>query len=95
MPSESSGWRSPAAYAYVEDLGASDLAWEWLRRNERYARDYATLLKAAADDASLKTALLDKWGLRFRGRSDAAGPAGPRLLGAADRSGGRASAGGA
>lgn len=81
MPSERSGWRSSAEYDYIEDLSASDLAWEWLRRNKRYAKDCATLSKAAPDDASLKKALLDKWGLRFRGRSEPPGPKGLRTLG--------------
>ena len=81
MPSERSGWRSSAEYDYVEDLSASDLAWEWLRRNKRYAKDYATLSKAAPDDASLKEALLDNWGLRFRGRSQPPGSKGLRTLG--------------
>ena len=91
MPSERSGWRSSAEYDYVEDLSASDLAWEWLRRNKRYAQDYATLSKAARDDVALKTALLDKWGLRFRGRSQASSFKGLRALGSPDRSlGGRA-----
>lgn len=94
MPSERSGWRSSAEYDYVEDLSASDLAWEWLRRNKRYAKDYATLSKAAPDDASLKEALLDKWGLRFRGRSQPPGSKGPRTLGPPDRFlGGRAAGG--
>ncbi len=91
MPSERSGWRSSAEYDYVEDLSASDLAWEWLRRNKRYAKDYATLSKPAPDDASLKEALLDKWGLRFRGRSQSPGCKGLHTLGPPDRSlGGRA-----
>jgi hypothetical protein len=67
MPSDQSGWRSTAEYDYVEYLSASDLAWEWLRRNKRYSMDYATLSKAATDNASLKTAFLKKWRLRFRG----------------------------
>ena len=94
MPSERSGWRSSAEYDYVEDLNASDLAWEWLRRNKRYAKYYATLSKAAPDDASLKDALLDKWGLRFRGRSQPPGSKGPRTLGPESGSfGGRAAEG--
>ena len=94
MPSERSGWRSSAEYDYVEDLSASDLAWEWLRRNKRYAQDYATLSKAAPDDAALKEALLDKWGLRFRGRSQPPGSKGPRTLGPKGGSlGGRAAEG--
>ncbi|MFG6569940.1 transcriptional regulator domain-containing protein, partial [Sulfitobacter sp. 1A13679] len=73
---------------------ASDLAWEWLRRNKRYAKDYATLSKAAPDDAPLKEALLDKWGLRFRDRSQPPGSKGLRTLGPPDRSlGGRAAEG--
>jgi len=86
MPSDQSGWRSTAGYDYVERLGASDLAWEWLRRNKHYAQDYATLSKAAPDDVALKTALLDKWGLRFRGRSQASGAKSLRALGSPDRS---------
>lgn len=94
MPSDRSGWRSSADYDYVERLGASDLAWEWLRRNKHYAQDYATLSKAAPDDASLRQALLDKWGLRFRGRSQPPGAKGLRALGSPDRSfGGRAAEG--
>ena len=87
MPSDESGWRSTAGYDYVERLGASDLAWEWLRRNKHYAQDYATLSKAAPDDVALKTALLDKWGLRFRSRSDIASTKDQRALGSPDRSG--------
>lgn len=94
MPSDRSGWRSTADYDYVERLGASDLAWEWLRRNKHYAIDYATLSKAAPDDASLKQALLDKWGLRFRGRSQPPGAKSLRALGSPNRSlGGRVAEG--
>ena len=94
MPSDRSGWRSTADYDYVERLCASDLAWEWLRRNKHYAQDYATLSKAARDDVALKTALLDKWGLRFRGRSQPPSSKGLRALGPPDRSlGGRAGEG--
>lgn len=92
MPSDRSGWRSTAEYDYVEDLSASDLAWEWLRRNKRYSKDYATLSKAATDNASLKTAVLKKWRLRFRGRSDADSTKGLRFLGSWCRSGGRTAA---
>ncbi|WP_369817377.1 MULTISPECIES: transcriptional regulator domain-containing protein [Actibacterium] len=94
MPSDQSGWRSTADYDYVERLGASDLAWEWLRRNKHYAKDYATLSKAAPDDASLRQALLDKWGLRFRGQSKAPGSKSLRALASSHRSlGGRAAEG--
>ena len=51
MPSDPTGWLSSAGYDYVHDLTASDLAWEWLRRNKNYAKDYAALVRAGADTA--------------------------------------------
>jgi hypothetical protein len=35
-----SDWRSPAVYAYVSDLDPSGFAWEFLRRNPEYRREY-------------------------------------------------------
>lgn len=81
MPSEPTGWRSSAGYDYVRDLTASDLAWEWLRRNKDYAQDFATLAKAGAD-TERTAALLEPWGLRFRGGSGTSGPTSARVLAA-------------
>jgi hypothetical protein len=81
MPSEPTGWRSSAGYDYVRDLTASDLAWEWLRRNKDYAQDFATLAKAGAD-SERAAALLEPWGLRFRGGPGTPRPASPRVLAA-------------
>jgi hypothetical protein len=39
MP-QASNWRSPEAYAYLNELTPADLAWEFLRRNPEYIRDY-------------------------------------------------------
>ncbi|WP_438590756.1 transcriptional regulator domain-containing protein, partial [Escherichia fergusonii] len=33
MTPDASGWRSSERYAHVADMTASDVAWEWLRRN--------------------------------------------------------------
>ncbi|MEH3046668.1 transcriptional regulator domain-containing protein [Sphingomonas adhaesiva] len=65
-----SGWRSPTEYARAETLSASDLGWEWLRRNEDYSRDYDTFAASASDvDAGAMTELIgERWGLRFRRR---------------------------
>ena len=40
--SRSSAWRASAAYLYVLRLDRSCLAWEYLRRNPRYAADWQT-----------------------------------------------------
>lgn len=58
-------WQASETYEYVNNIPAAGLAWEFLRRNEDYNRDYAELMsqKRAAKDQ------LDHfsthWGLRF------------------------------
>jgi hypothetical protein len=76
MPSRD--WRSAAAYAEPENASALDLAWEFLRRNPRYVRDWEELDDARPDDPG--DAVAERWGLRFPGRSDARrAPSGRRL----------------
>ncbi len=67
MPSRD--WRSAAAYADLESASARDLAWEFLRRNPRYVRDWEQLDDTGPDDAAESVA--ERWGLRFPGRPDA------------------------
>ena len=43
MTPDASTWRSSAEYDHLDALTASDLAWEWLRRNEAYDADFETL----------------------------------------------------
>ncbi|MFD1797064.1 transcriptional regulator domain-containing protein [Paracoccus aurantiacus] len=85
MPHDPSGWRSSAGYDHVEDLTASDLAWEWLRRNDDYAADYRALNEAQEEGAPTLAQMRDRWGLRFPARSvpGTSGRAG--LLGARGR----------
>lgn len=40
MTPDASTWRSKAEYEHLDALTASDLAWEWLRRNEAYDADF-------------------------------------------------------
>ena len=68
MP-EASQWRSSAPYDYIDELTASELAWEWLRRNEAYRRDYAVFSIAGADQNASAASIRERWGVRFPGRS--------------------------
>ena len=63
-------WRSEAAYAYLHDLKTAELAWEFLRRNPKYRRDYRTAADATADQAEQ---LIAQWGLRFPDQSGSSG----------------------
>jgi len=70
MTPDASGWRSSSGYAHVEHLTASDLAWEWLRRNEDYDRDYEAFSKPASDAAAMTDWIRQRWGVRFPCRSE-------------------------
>ena len=60
MTPDTSRWRSSETYDYLDELDSPDLAWEWLRRNAEYQKDYAE-----ADSPSLKSKLQKRWGLQF------------------------------
>ncbi|WP_234908871.1 transcriptional regulator domain-containing protein [Rhizobium rhizogenes] len=60
MTPDISRWRSSETYEHLDALDSPDLAWEWLRRNSEYQRDYTQ-----ADNPSLKRELHRKWGLQF------------------------------
>ena len=69
MAPDASGWRSSAAYEHVDDLSASDLAWEWLRRNDAYDADFEESAAGRGDPEPLTERIRQRWGLRFPGRS--------------------------
>jgi hypothetical protein len=65
-------WRLAAHYTYVDHLSPAELAWEFLRRNPDYRRDYGATAGDARDRAELPEALILHWGLAFRDRSGSA-----------------------
>lgn len=68
MTPDASTWRSSAEYDHLDTLTASDLAWEWLRRNEAYDADFEAL--AGADvPKNMTEQIRQRWGLRFPRRS--------------------------
>jgi hypothetical protein len=60
-------WRRFEAYAAVDDLAPSALAWEFLRRNPRYREDYRSFLDDAAFGAAAvaEGSRFARWGLTF------------------------------
>ena len=67
MAPDASSWRSPAAYEHVDDLSASDLPWEWLRRNDAYGEDFKELSDRKTDLHALTERIRQRWRLRFPG----------------------------
>lgn len=59
-------WRSPAAYRHVRDIPAAGFAWEYLRRDKDYQRDYEKLKRMRKPSARRLEEFSRRWGLRFR-----------------------------
>jgi hypothetical protein len=65
-------WRSAAAYAYLDNLSPSELAWEFLRRNPDYRRDCRATAANVDQQAEFPELLRLRWGLPFPDRSGSA-----------------------
>ena len=65
-------WRSPTAYAYLDNLNPAELAWEFLRRNSDYQRDYRAIASDGAGEADFPEQVILRWGLPFPDRSGSA-----------------------
>ena len=56
-------WRSPSDYDYLKQLDRAELAWEFLRRNPDYRKDFARLVETTIREA---ITIAERWGLCFR-----------------------------
>lgn len=65
MTPDASTWRSSLEYDHLDVLTASDLAWEWLRRNEAYDADFGAATAGHGDPEPLTERIRQRWGLRF------------------------------
>lgn len=69
MRPDSSQWHRSPAYDFISKATADTLAWEFLRRNPAYQREFADMLNAGSARASqLLKDLRRRWGLRFPGQ---------------------------
>jgi Proteobacterial transcriptional regulator-like domain len=65
-------WRSADAYAYLNDLTPAELAWEFLRRNPDYQREFRTTIPPNPDEDDGPERSAKHWGLQFLDRSGTA-----------------------
>ena len=61
-------WRSPAAYQHADRLPAAGFAWEYLRRDDDYHRDFQRIVRAGEPAAGSLEQFSKRWGLRFSQR---------------------------
>ncbi len=62
-------WRSSAAYEHAETIPAAGFAWEYLRRDADYHRDFDQINRMKAPRKAKLAAFAERWGLRFPTRS--------------------------
>ena len=65
MTPDTSGWRSSPGYDFLDELIAPDLAWECLRRNADYRREYEVMI-ANSPNGEVTDEFRRKWGICFR-----------------------------
>ena len=58
-------WRAPESYKRVQEAEITAIAWEYLRRNPDYRRDYEKMAKAGRVH-NVTAEFRGRWGLCFR-----------------------------
>ncbi len=66
-------WRSAAAYQHAKVIPAAGFAWEYLRRDDDYHRDFDRLNRRKSPTATTLDVFSQRWGLRFPTRPAGAG----------------------
>jgi hypothetical protein len=67
-------WRTPSATTSLHQLDRAGFAWEFLRRNPNYRKEFAQIPKEAANTEAARVATGERWGLCFRVRSRSSSP---------------------
>ncbi|MEQ8750048.1 MAG: DUF6499 domain-containing protein [Amphiplicatus sp.] len=62
-------WRSPAAYKFAKSIPAAGFAWEYLRRDDDYRREFQAITASSTPAPERLEAFAQRWGLRFSDRS--------------------------
>ncbi|WP_425326509.1 transcriptional regulator domain-containing protein [Sphingomonas pseudosanguinis] len=66
MKPDTSDWRNEGGYDFLDTLAIEGLAWECLRRSRLYQDHYARLASASTETLPLPHEAQQRWGLRFR-----------------------------
>ncbi|MBB5724689.1 hypothetical protein FHS97_000597 [Sphingomonas endophytica] len=73
-------WRTPATYAHARNISTAGFAWEFLRRDPEYRRDFRRVKASPRGTVEAQAAFTDRWGLRFPGRPGPARRRGTAVL---------------
>lgn len=73
-------WRTSSTYDFMDEVDTDNLAWECLRRNEGYQKDFSISLAPALTDSKQIESIRTRWGLRFPRPSQPHRPGTDRIL---------------
>ena len=79
MPS--SDWRSPAAYGHAQSIPAAGFAWEYLRRDDEYRRDFHRLKRKIPPRHRSADRVHEQMGVAISRRTRTSPPIAPRSSG--------------
>lgn len=80
MVPDTKEWRTSSAYDFMDEVDTDNLAWECLRRNEQYQKDFSVSLDPALRDDMQVEFIQTRWGLRFPRTTQPYGPGTSRIL---------------
>lgn len=80
MVPDTTEWRSSSSYDFMDEVGTDSLAWECLRRNTAYQRDFSETLLLDDVGATKTETIKDRWGLRFPRQTQPYRPRTDRIL---------------
>lgn len=63
-------WQAAGTYSYLDDVGSTGFAWEFLRRNSDYQEDYQSIASQGDAAPEMPEPLARRWGLRFAADPD-------------------------
>lgn len=69
MKPDSSQWQDSQAYEFIRTATPDALAWEFLRRNTDYQREFADIQNAGTPNTPSPNEFRTQWGLRFSSKS--------------------------
>ncbi|MFU0506382.1 transcriptional regulator domain-containing protein [Pseudaminobacter sp. NGMCC 1.201702] len=65
MTPDTKEWRSSSTYDYWNNADVDALAWECLRRNQKYQEDFADIVRTPVNAEIKAEEIGNRWGLRF------------------------------
>ena len=65
MVPDTKEWRTSTSYDFLDAVDTKNLAWECLRRNTGYQKDFSASIASDPEEGDHPEMISTRWGLRF------------------------------